>query len=36
MTDKRGDIGTASMLGAFTDQAQRRTWFLLESMRRTR
>jgi starvation-inducible DNA-binding protein len=34
IADKHHDIGTASMLEVFVDQAERRTWFLFESTRR--
>jgi len=35
IADSREDVGTASMLEVFVDQAERRTWFLFESTRRS-
>jgi starvation-inducible DNA-binding protein len=34
IADAHEDVGTASMLEVFVDQAERRTWFLFESTRR--
>jgi len=31
--DKHGDVGTASLLEVFIDEAERRAWFLFESSR---
>jgi starvation-inducible DNA-binding protein len=35
LCDNRGDIATASLLENWTDEAQRRIWFLFESTRTT-
>jgi starvation-inducible DNA-binding protein len=35
LCDKHGDVATASLLENWIDEAERRTWFLVESARTT-
>jgi starvation-inducible DNA-binding protein len=34
LCDEHGDVATASLLEAWIDEAERRTWFLFETTRR--
>jgi starvation-inducible DNA-binding protein len=36
LCDKHGDVGTASLLEVWIDEAERRTWFLFEATRTAR